>query len=116
MEIGLFLYRQINEQLNYTDRHFDVFSFATFKSSEIMTINTKKVISIRGLMPWPKKTGAGLPDKGSAINGWLSLGVWLGSMIYGDGSKRKVRSLVPCCGQDGYRAQVPQHPIDSNNI
>ena len=85
MEIGLFLYRQINEQLNYTDRHFDVFSFATFKSSEIMTINTKKVISIRGLMPWPKKTGAGLPDKGSAINGWLSLGVWLGSMICGLG-------------------------------
>ena len=23
--------------------------------------------------------------------------------------KRKVRGLVPCCGQDGYRAQVPQH-------
>ncbi len=30
--------------------------------------------------------------------------------------KRKVRSLDPCCGQDGYRAQVPQHPIDSYNI
>ena len=32
-----------------------------------------------------------------------------------DGSidKRKVRSLVPYCGQDGDRAQVPQHPIDS---
>ncbi len=30
--------------------------------------------------------------------------------------KRKVRSLVPCCGQDGIQAQVPQHPIDSNNI
>ncbi len=31
-----------------------------------------------------------------------------------DGSleKRKVRGLVPCCGQDGYRAQVPQHPIE----
>ena len=32
-----------------------------------------------------------------------------------DGSldKRKVRGLVPCCGEDGYRAQVPQHTIDS---
>ena len=27
--------------------------------------------------------------------------------------KSKVRGLVPCCGQDGYRAQVPQQPIDS---
>ncbi len=27
--------------------------------------------------------------------------------------KRKVRLLVPCCGQDDYQAQVPQHPIDS---
>ncbi len=35
-----------------------------------------------------------------------------------DGSmdQRKVRGLVPCCDQDGYRAQVPQHPIDSYNI
>ncbi len=30
--------------------------------------------------------------------------------------KRKVCSLVPCCGQDGNRAQVLQHPIDSYNI
>ena len=37
--------------------------------------------------------------------------IWDGSM-----DKRKVRSLVPCCGQDGIQAQVPQHPIDSNNI
>ncbi len=29
-----------------------------------------------------------------------------------DGSLDK-RSLVPSCGQDCYRAQVPQHPIDS---
>ncbi len=28
-------------------------------------------------------------------------------------SDAKMRGLVPCCGQDGYRAQVPQHPIDS---
>ncbi len=27
--------------------------------------------------------------------------------------KREVHGLVPCCGQDGYRAQVPLHPIDS---
>ncbi len=27
--------------------------------------------------------------------------------------KRKVRSMVLCCGEDVYRAQVPQHPIDS---
>ncbi len=46
------------------------------------------------------------------------IGCLLGSMarIYNlwDGSlnKRNVRGLVPCCGQDGYRAQVPQHPID----
>ena len=32
-----------------------------------------------------------------------------------DGSldKRKVRGLVPCYGQDGYRAQVQQHPMDT---
>ncbi len=32
-----------------------------------------------------------------------------------DGSldKRKVRCLVLCCGQDGYRTQIPQHSIDS---
>ena len=27
--------------------------------------------------------------------------------------KRRVRGLVPCCGQNGYRAHVPQHPIDT---
>ena len=26
---------------------------------------------------------------------------------------RKILGTVPCCGLDGYRAQVPQHPIDS---
>ena len=34
--------------------------------------------------------------------------LWDGSM-----DKRKVRGLVPFCGQDGYRAQVPQLPLDS---
>ena len=27
--------------------------------------------------------------------------------------QRKVRGLVLFCGQDGFRAQVPQHPIDT---
>ena len=48
----------------------------------------------------------GLPDKeGRAIK---VLVVWDGYL-----DKQKVRGLVPCCGQDGYRAQVPQLPIDS---
>ena len=72
-------------------------------------------------MPWPQ-TGAshchaqlGPPDKGRAIKGlvicWSMARIndlWDGSM-----DKHKVRGLVPCGGQDGYRAQVPQHPIDS---
>ena len=35
-----------------------------------------------------------------------------------DGSidQRKVHCLVPFFDQDGYRAQVPQDPIDSYNI
>ena len=49
----------------------------------------------------------GLSDKGRAIKGLIVCYVaWLGSMIYGMG-------LVPCYGQDGYQAQVPQHPIDA---
>ena len=31
---------------------------------------------------------------------------------YGSLDKCRVRGLVPCCSQDGYRAQVPQHSID----
>ena len=44
---------------------------------------------------------------------------WLLAMKYGydlsDGSldKRKVRGLVSSYSQDGYQAQVLQHPIDS---
>ncbi len=67
------------------------------------------------VMPWPK-TGAThyhalLPctDKDRAIN-WLVVSsvVWLGSMISGmDLCKCKVCGLVPCCSQDGCRAQVP---------
>ena len=37
-------------------------------------------------------------------------------LLDGSMNQRKVRGLVPCCGQDGYRAQLLQHPIDSYNI
>ncbi len=63
----------------------------------------------------------GLSDKVCAIKGSIVRylcccmayinDLWDGSM-----DKRKVQSLVPCCGQDGIQAQVLQHPIDSNNI
>ena len=53
--------------------------------------------------------------------GWLSAIVccsmaqindlWDGSM-----DQRKELGLVSSCGQDGYRFQGPQHPIDSYNI
>ena len=70
-------------------------------------------------MPW-SQSGAThyheqleLPDKGHTIKGLVVWYVsWLGSMIYGI-RIRKVRGLVPCYGQDGYQAQVPQHPIDT---
>ena len=60
----------------------------------------------------------GPPDKGRAIIGliicWSMASIndlWDGSM-----DKRKVLGLGPCCGQDGYRAQVLQRPIDSYKI
>ncbi len=63
----------------------------------------------------------GLPDKGCAIKVLVATIVcfsmakindlWDGSM-----DQRKVRGLVPCCGQDGYRVQVPQHLMESYNI
>ena len=37
--------------------------------------------------------------------------VWDGYM-----NQRKVRGLVPCCGHDGKRAQVPQRLIDSYTL
>ena len=78
-----------------------------------------------GGKPLPQKTGEthyhvqlGPTDKGRTIKGlvvcWSKArnnDLWDESM-----DKRKVRSLVPCCGQDGNRAQVPQHPIDSYKI
>ena len=75
-------------------------------------------------MPWPQTCATqyhaqlGPPDKGRAIKGLVVCcsmarinDLWVVSM-----DKRKVRGLVPCCGQDGYRAQIPQRPIDSYNI
>ncbi len=70
-------------------------------------------------MPWPLtgttqyKPQLGLSDKGRANKGLVvCYVVWLGFMPW-DGSldKRKERCLVPCCGQVGYQAQVPQHLI-----
>ena len=34
--------------------------------------------------------------------------LWDGSL-----DKRKVRGVVPWCGQDGYQAQIPRYAIDS---
>ncbi len=75
-------------------------------------------------MPCPQ-TGAthyhaqlGHLDKGLTIKGlvvcWSMARInalWDGAM-----DKRKVRGLVPCCVQDGYRAQVPQHPFNPYNL
>ena len=67
------------------------------------------------------KTGAthynaqlGLSDKGCAIVCCSMAKIY--ELWYRSMDKRKVRGLVPCCGQDGYRAQVLQHSIDSYNI
>ncbi len=38
--------------------------------------------------------------------------VWLGSMM-GLRTYTRCAGLVPCFGQDGYRAQVQQHPIET---
>ena len=58
----------------------------------------------------------GHPDKGHAIKGFVVCYiVWLESKIYGMGLWTSARciGLVPCCDQDGYQAQIPQHPIDT---
>ncbi len=44
------------------------------------------------------------PDKGCAIKGLL---LWLGSK-----KRMGYRTCKSCCDQDGYQAQVPQHPIE----
>ncbi len=64
-------------------------------------------------MHWPKASVTQydsqlrLTDKGHAIK-WLIVCyiVLLGFIIY-------LMGLVPCCGQDGYQAQVLQHPMDT---
>ena len=64
-------------------------------------------------MPW-SQTGAthypaqlGLPDKGRAIE-VVCYVVWLGSMKgIGLRTYLSCMGLVPCWGQDSYRAQVP---------
>ena len=71
-----------------------------------------------GVVSWPQNRRNSLPwtvrtSKPRSCNqrvGCLLLYVlvWLRSMIYGMGG-----GLVPYCGQDGYRAKVPQPPIDS---
>ena len=60
----------------------------------------------------------GPPDKGRAIKGLVICWSMARINYLWDGSidKHKVLGLVPCYGQDGYQAQVPQRPIDSYNI
>ncbi len=73
-----------------------------------------------GEMPWPRAHIITLHShdlQTKSCNQWV--GCLLGSVErindLWDGflDTRKVRGLVPCCGQDSYRVQVPQHPIDS---
>ena len=75
-------------------------------------------------MPWPKQVqlitmhSYGFQIKVVQSKGWLSAieccsmaktnDLWDGSMDQG-----KVLGLVSCRGQNGYRAQEPQHPIHS---
>ncbi len=58
----------------------------------------------------------GLLYKGRAIKEMVVYYVVLiGSMMdgMGLGTSAKGVGLVPCWGQDDYKAQVPQHPIDT---
>ncbi len=73
-------------------------------------------------MPWPQAGAThyhaqlGLLDKGRPIKGLFACYVvWLAYIIYGIGLWTSTRcvGLVPCCDQDGYRAKVPQHPMNT---
>ncbi len=77
---------------------------------------------VREGMPWPY-TGAthyhahvGLPDKGRTIIGLVVRYVVCLGCIKGIGLRTCARcvDLVPCCGQDGYRAQELLHPLETN--
>ena len=79
----------------------------------------RKIIS----MSWPQTNTTyyhaqlGLLNKEGAIKEFFCLlysMAWIYDLWDGSLDKRKVRGLVPCCGQDGYLhlAKVPQHPID----
>ncbi len=68
-----------------------------------------------GEMPWHQTVTThyhaqlGLLGKGFTIKGLVvSCVVWLGSMIHWMGLW-KLGGLIPCCSQDGYQAQIPQH-------
>ena len=55
----------------------------------------------------------GFSDKGRAIKGVGCL-LYIVDRIYdGDGSCASCVGLVPCCVDNSYRAQVPQHPIET---
>ncbi len=71
-------------------------------------------------MPWPQ-TGAthyhaqiGPSDKGQmSCNQGLVVSIARINDLWDEYmDKRKVRGLLPCFGQDGYRAQVPQCLLD----
>ncbi len=74
-----------------------------------------------GGMPWHQTTATHyhaqlvLPDN-RAIKGLVVYYlVWLGSMIF-DLVQGACVGLVPCCGQDGYQAQIlQQHTINRCN-
>ena len=55
-------------------------------------------------------------NKGRSIKGLVvCYVVWLGSMKGMDlRTYTSCISMVPCCGQDGCQAQVPQNPIKNN--
>ncbi len=69
-------------------------------------------------MPWIQ-TGAthyysylGLSDKSRAIKELVaSYVVWLGSLK--ELGLKTCLGLVYCCSQDGHRAQVPHHPVET---
>ncbi len=70
-----------------------------------------------GSMPWPQTGTVRTSYKGRSIKVMVACYVvWQGNMIYGRiglWTSARCVGLVPYCSQDGYQAQVPQHPIDA---